>query len=50
MRILIVWWSKRVKRWIEEEGVLTCIEMLLNEDYSCGSRLDIQVFFKYFKE
>ena len=47
---LIIWWSKRVKKWIEEEGILTCIEMLLNEDYICGSRLDIQVFFKYFKE
>jgi HEPN domain-containing protein len=47
---LIVWWSKRVKRWIEEEGILTCVEMLLNDDCNCGSRLDIQGLFKYFKE
>jgi hypothetical protein len=24
---LIVWWSKKVKKWIEDEGMLTCIEM-----------------------
>jgi hypothetical protein len=40
---LIIWWSKRVKKWIEEEGILTCIEILLNDDYGCGLRLEIEV-------
>lgn len=45
---LIIWWSKRVEKWIEEEGILTCIEMLLNDGYRCGLKLDIQRVFSYF--